>query len=150
MNETILVIHILSAAVWIGTAVFFGYAGPRFRTIGGPAVKGWIEVALGSIPRVIVPAAVLTALSGVTLVLIEEAWDWDDAFVWIGLGVSVVVLSIGLGWNAPNMRRALTALEAQDFPTVAASMRKVAGAGILILVLLVFAEFVMVFRLGSG
>ena len=113
-------------------------------------MKGWIEVALGSIPRVIAPAAVLTALSGVTLVLIEEAWDWDDAFVWIGLGVSVVVLSIGLGWNAPNMRRALTALEAQDFPTVAASMRKVAGAGILIPVLLVFSEFVMVFRLGSG
>jgi hypothetical protein len=64
-----------------GVRCFSGYAGPRFRTIGGPAVNGWIQVALGSILRIFAPAAVLTALTGVTLLLVEEAWDWDDAFV---------------------------------------------------------------------
>ena len=149
MHELLLVVHILSAAVWIGTAVFFGYAGPRFRAIGGPAAAGWIEVALGAIPRLISPVAILTMLSGVTLVLVEEAWGWGDAFVWIGLGVFLVVLVVGLAWNAPNMRKGLASLETGDFPAVAVAMRKVANGGLLMLALLVFAEFAMVYRLGS-
>lgn len=150
MENTILTIHILSAAAWIGVALFFGYAGPRFRDIGGPAVAGWIQVALGSITRFITPAALTTVLSGLLLVMVEEAWGFDDLFVWIGLSVFVLVLGLGLGWNAPNLRKALDALEAQDMATVAASMKKVANAGMAIIVLLVFAEFAMVFRLGSG
>lgn len=149
MNEALLAVHILSAAAWIGTAVFFGYAGPRFRDIGGPAVAGWIRVAIGSIPRFVTPVALLTVLTGVTLVLVEDEWGWGDAFVWVGLGVFVVVLAIGIWWNVPNMRRALTALEAQDFPSVAAAMRRVASAGLLIVALLFFAEFAMVYRLGT-
>lgn len=150
MDETLLAIHILSAAAWIGAGMFFGYAGPRFRAVGGPAVSGWIQVALGAITRFVAPAAILTALSGVVLVLVEDEFGWDDPFVWIGLAVFVVVLSIGLGWTAPKMRTALVALESGDMPSVAAAMRNVANAGVVIVVLLVFAEFAMVFRLGAG
>lgn len=150
VERSVLTIHILSAAVWIGTGVFFMYAGPRFKGIGGPAVAGWIQVALDAITRVVTPAAILTVLSGVTLVLIEKAWGWGDAFVWIGIAVFVVVLSIGIGWSAPNMTRALTALETRDMPTVAVSMKRVANGGLLIVALLIFAEFAMVFRLGAG
>ncbi len=150
MEEILLAIHILSAAAWIGTALFFGYAGPRFRHIGGPAVTGWIQVALGSIPRFIAPAAVLTLLSGLGLVMVAEEWGFDDGFVWIGVVVFVVVLGLGLGWNAPNLRQALAALEDGDMPTVAASMKKVANAGIVIVLLLFFAEFAMVFRFWAG
>lgn len=149
LENTLLTIHILSAAVWIGTAVFFGYAGPRFRAVGGPAVAGWIQVALGAIPRFLAPAAVVTALTGAVLVMVESEWGWDDGFVWIGLVVFVVALAIGLLWNAPTMRTALTALEAEDMPAVGAAMRKVATAGLVIVVLLFFAEFAMVFRLGT-
>ena len=150
MESTILTIHILSAAAWIGVALFFGYAGPRFRAIGGPAVAGWIRVALGSISRFITPAALRTVLTGLLLVMVEEEWGFDDVFVWVGLSVFVVVLGLGLGWNAPNLRRALVALEDRDMPTVAASMKRVANAGMAIIVLLIFAEFAMVFRLGAG
>lgn len=149
MEETLLAIHILSAAAWIGTAVFFGYAGPRFRDVGGPAVAGWIQVALGAIPRFVSPVAILTVLSGATLVLVEDEWDWADGFIWVGLAVFIVTLAIGLAWNAPNMRKALAALESKDMPTVGAAMKKVAYAGIVIVLLLFFAEFAMVFRLGA-
>lgn len=150
MDESLLAIHILSAAAWIGTAVFFGYAGPKFRDIGGPAVAGWIQVALGAIPRFVSPVAILTVLSGVVLVVVEDEWGWGDAFVWIGVAVFVVALAIGLMWNVPNMRTALVALEAKDMPAVGASMKRVAMAGLLIVVLLFFAEFAMVFRFGAG
>ena len=149
MDDLILLIHILSAAVWIGTAVFFGYAGPRFRQIGGPSVTAWVEVALSAIPRVVTPAALLTLLSGVSLVLIKDEWGWGDAFVWIGLAVFASVLAIGLGWNAPNMRRGLSALQAGDFPAVAPAMRRVATGGLVMISLLIFAEVAMVYRLGA-
>jgi len=150
MDETLLAIHILSSGVWIGTGVFFMYAGPRFRGIGGPAVVGWIKVALSAIPRFISPAAILTVLSGVVLVLVEEEWDWADAFVWIGLAIFLVVLGIGVLWNAPNMRRALAALEAKEMPAVGAAMKRVSVGGLLMVALLVVAEFAMVFRIGAG
>jgi hypothetical protein len=150
MEETLLVVHILSAAVWIGTGVFFMYAGPRFRGIGGPAVIGWIQVALSAIPRFISPAAILTVLSGIVLVLVEEEWAWSDGFVSIGLAVFVVVLGVGVFWNAPNMRRALSALEAKEMPAVGAAMKRVANGGLVMVALLVFAEFAMVFRIGAG
>jgi len=150
LEETILAIHILSAAAWIGTAVFFGYAGPRFRDIGGPAVAGWIRVAMGAIPRFVSPVAILTVLSGATLVTVEDQWGWGDGFVWIGFAVFVVTLSIGLAWNTPNMRKALSALESEDFPSVGAAMKKVANGGLVIVALLFLAEFAMVFRIGSG
>jgi hypothetical protein len=126
------------------------YAGPRFRGIGGPAVVGWIQVALSAIPRFISPAAILTVLSGVALVLVEDEWDWVDAFVWIGLAVFLVVLGIGVLWNAPNMRRALTALEAREMPAVTAAMRRVSLGGLVMVALLLFAEVAMVFRIGAG
>jgi hypothetical protein len=149
VGETLLTIHILSAATWIGTAVFFGYAGPRFRDFGGPAVAGWIQVALGAIPRFVSPVAVLTILSGATIVAVEDEWAWGDGFIWIGVAVFVVTLAIALTWNVPNMRKALAALEAKDMPAVGAAMKNVANAGIVIVLLRFFAEFAMVFRLGA-
>lgn len=150
MEELILTIHILSAAAWIGTSLFFGYAGPRFRDIGGPPVAGWIKVVLGSIPRFVAPAGILTGVSGALLVVVDESWQWSDAFVGIGLAVVVVVLAIGLSWNVPNLRRALASLETGDMPAVGAAMKKVSQGGMLIVVLLIATEFVMVYRLGSG
>jgi hypothetical protein len=149
LEELLLVVHILSAAIWIGTAVFFGYAGPRFRNVGGPAVAGWIEVALGAIPRFISPVAILTMVSGVALVVVQDEWGWDDGFVWVGLAVFVLVLAVGVGWNAPNMRKGLAAFEAGDLPAVAKAMREVANGGLLMVSLLVLAEFAMVYRFAA-
>lgn len=126
------------------------YAGPRFREVGGPAVAGWIQVALSAIPRFISPAAILTVLSGAVLVSVEEQWGWGDAFVWIGLSVFFLVLGIGVFWSAPNMRSALSAMESKDMPAVAGAMKRVATGGLVMVALLVFAEFAMVFRIGAG
>ncbi|MGD2061340.1 MAG: hypothetical protein PVF87_10775, partial [Acidimicrobiia bacterium] len=80
----------------------------------------------------------------------EEEWAWSDGFVSIGLAVFVVVLGVGVFWNAPNMRRALSALEAKEMPAVGAAMKRVANGGLVMVALLVFAEFAMVFRIGAG
>ena len=149
MDDVVVVIHILFAAVWIGGSVFLAFAGPQFRKIGGPAALGWLKVVLEAVPKLLAPAALLTGLSGVTIVLVQDEWDWGDPFVGIGITVVVVVLVIGLGMNTPNLRKALAALEAGDMPAAGAALQRVATAGMVVILLLIFAEYVMVTRLGA-
>jgi len=149
LSETLLIIHILSAASWIGGSFLLGFAGPRMGKAGGPAAGAWVGVVLEAIPKFFVPAAVLTLLSGITIVATEEQWDWADPFVGIGMSVVVVALGIALLNNAPRLRAMLRAAQAGDTPTLAANARKVMQGGAAIAVLLVLTEIAMVLRFGT-
>jgi hypothetical protein len=149
VDETILTIHILSAAVWIGSSSFFAFAGPRFAKVGGPPALAWIGIVIDAIRKFLVPAALLTGISGMVLVATQDEWEWSDGFVSIGLAVFVVVLGIGTGFNLPNLKKAQKYAADGDFQAVGATARKVARAGGLMILLLVFAEAAMVFRLGA-
>lgn len=150
MDDLLVLLHILFAAAWIGASAFLGFAGPQFKKIGGPAALGWVKVVLQAVPKFLAPSGILTGLSGVLIVLTSEEWDWSDPFVGIGIGVVVVVLTIGLGLNAPNLRKALAAFESGDMPSAGGALQRVATAGMVIILLLIFAEYAMVTRLGVG
>ncbi len=150
MEETLLIIHILSAAAWIGGSMFLGFAGPRMASAGGPAAGAWIGVALASVTRFFTPVALLTAASGITMVFVLDQWEWTDAFVWVGLGVFVLALAIALGNNVRAMKAARSAAQAGDMEEAAANGRKLVRGGALIVILLIAAEVAMVLRLGAG
>lgn len=149
MNETVLIIHILSAAAWIGGSMLLGIVAPKMGRAGGPAAGAWIGVVLEVVPRFFIPAAVLTLASGATLVLIEDAWAWSDAFVGIGIAIVVVALAIALLNNVPSLKRMASAAASGDMPTVAVNARKVKVGGSTITLLLIAAEIAMVLRLGA-
>ncbi len=128
MDDLLLLLHILFAAAWIGTALFFAFAGPRFGKKGGPAAIGWLEVVFEALRKFVVPSAVLTALTGVLLVITQEEWGWSDPFVSIGLGVFIVVIGIGTGYSLPNLRKASRGCRSARF-SVCRGPRRKAGAG---------------------
>lgn len=148
MSETLLIIHILSAAAWLGGSFLLGFAGPRMGRAGGPAAGAWVGVVLEAIPKFFIPAALLTLLSGMAIVATEEQWDWGNPFVGIGMTVVVVAIAIALLNNAPGLRGMLQAAQAGDTATLAAKARKVMRGGAAIAVLLVLTEIAMVLRLG--
>lgn len=150
MSETILIIHILSAAAWIGGSMLLGFVAPRMARAGGPAAGAWIGVVLEVVPRFFIPSAILTLASGVTLVLIQDEWAWSDAFVGIGLAIVIVALGIAILNNIPSLKKMATAAASGDMPTVAANARRVKAGGSSITILLVLAEIAMVLRLGAG
>lgn len=150
MSETLLIVHILSAAAWLGGSFLLGFAGPRMGRAGGPAAGAWVGVVLEAIPKFFLPAALLTLASGITIVATEEQWNWADPFVGIGITVVVVALAIALLNNAPGLRAMLKAAQAGDMPTVAANAKKVTLGGATIALLLVLTEIFMVLRLGAG
>jgi hypothetical protein len=147
--EFLLIIHILSAAAWLGGSFLIGFAGPRMAKAGGESLVSWLGVLLEAGTKFFLPAGLLTALSGILIVVVEEHHSWSEVFVGIGLVVAVVVLSIGLFVNGPAGQGALAAIKAGDMPTAVANARKAAIGGIAMMLLLVAAEVSMVLRLGA-
>jgi hypothetical protein len=149
MTETLLIIHILAAAAWIGGGLLSGFLGPSMGAAGGETAINWIKSTHRAATRYYIPAATLTLLSGVGLVLVEEAYDWGAPFVWIGLVVVVLAAGAVSTILVPSAQKALTALEAGDFPSVAPHARRAGLTGRIIVILLMLAEVTMVLRLGA-
>lgn len=150
MEETLLIIHILSAAAWIGASMYLGFAGPRMANAGGPAAGAWIGVVLASVTRFFTPVALLTAVSGAAMVVLLDQWDWSDGFVTVGLGVVALALAIAWGNNVRALKDARSAAQAGLMEEAASHGRRVVRGGAAILLLLVAAEVAMVLRWGAG
>lgn len=142
-------VHILSAAAWIGGGLLNGYIGPKMAAAGGPVAIQWLKVGIRAGGRFFIPAGVLTGLSGIALVVVDDAYDWSDGFV--GIGLAIVIIALVLAWWVllPAARGALAAAESGDFPAVAPKARRAALAGRVTVILLILAEIAMVLRLGA-
>jgi hypothetical protein len=96
------------------------------------------------------PAGILTALSGVGLVLTSDIYGWSDTFVSIGLGVVIAAGLIGAFAHRPGAEKMVTALETGDRATAAAEAKRAAIWGLVTSVLLIVAVVVMVLKTGAG
>lgn len=150
MSETLLIIHILAAATWIGGSLLLAFAGPRMARAGGPVAGAWINVVLQAVPRFFVPAALLTLISGLGLVSADDQWDWSNAFIGIGIAAVIIALAIALFNNVPAMKAILLAAPSGDMETVSANARKVVVGGSTISLILILTVIAMVLRLGVG
>ena len=96
------------------------------------------------------PAGLLTALSGIGLVVASDAYDWSDTFVSIGIAVVIAAGLIGALVHRPGGERIITALESGDRAAAARDGKKAAIWGAVTIVLLIVAVVVMVLKTGAG
>ena len=96
MNDFFLILHVLSAAAWIGGGLFNGFVAPRMARSGGEAALGWARTSAEAGIKYYNPAGVLTVLTGAGLVLVGDLYDWSDTFVSIGLGVALAAALIAV------------------------------------------------------
>ncbi|MEA1901901.1 MAG: DUF2269 family protein [Actinomycetota bacterium] len=150
MQHTLLILHILAAAAWIGGTIMLGFAGPRMAKAGGPAAGAWLQVTLDASGKYFMPAAILSLLTGSFLVETNDAWAWSDTFVWIGAVVIVLAIVIGLVVNKPAATAAKEAAEAGDMAAAASNAQRAALGGQIIMFLLIASEILMVTKFGSG
>ncbi len=147
MIETVLLIHILSAAAWIGGGFLNLFLGPRMAKAGGPVTIAWIQALIEAASRYFTTAGTLTLLSGIGLVLVMSEHGFTDPFVITGIVVVVVALGIVGAVLTPATKAALAAAEGGDFPAAGANARRAARAAQTNIILLVLAEIVMVFQI---
>jgi hypothetical protein len=151
VTHFLLIIHILAAAAWIGGALLSGFAGPRMARSGVEgAPLAWARVAAEAGAKYFNPAGILTALSGIGLVLTSDIYRWSDTFVSIGLGVVIATALIGAIVHRPGGEKIVSALESGDQATAAAEGKRAAIWGAVTGVLLIVAVVVMVLKTGSA
>ncbi|MDP9494369.1 MAG: hypothetical protein M3P87_03930 [Actinomycetota bacterium] len=150
MNEFLLIVHVLAAATWVGAGVLSGFVGSHIAREGGAAALGWARVSKEAGLKVFNPAGLLTAVSGILLVVSSDIYDWADTFVTVGLAVVVLTGVIGGVVHRPDSDRLITALESADHQTAAAIGKRAAIWGAVTLALLIVAVSVMVLKTGAG
>jgi hypothetical protein len=129
--------------------VAVSFIGPKMAAAGGPVAVQWLRVVIQAGGRFFIPAGLMTGLSGIALILADDAYDWADAFVGIGLAIAVIALAMASWILLPAAKRALAAAEEGQFPAVAPQARRAGLTGRVIVVLLILAEIAMVLRLGA-
>jgi uncharacterized membrane protein len=109
-----LFLHVLGAIAAVGPTLTYGLwaaraakAGPRVRTFVIESTA-WVDNHLAT------PAFVLQAVTGITLILLQERDFFDTAWLLMGVGLYVVVFVLAVVALAPATRRQRAASIALD------------------------------------
>ncbi|MGH8873202.1 MAG: hypothetical protein ACRDWS_14660 [Acidimicrobiia bacterium] len=149
MHNVLLVIHVLSVILWLGSGMGATYIGSRLVRESGTVALAWLRVAEGMGPRLYGPASGLTLLSGIGLVLTSDAYGFGSLFVVLGMAVWVLI-AIGNGaYAGPREKRAVQAFESGDEETGRQTLRKLNGFVTVEFLLLVAIVIVMIYRWGA-
>ena len=148
MRDTLLVIHILAAATWFGGSMTAGFLASRMRAIGHEAGSGFMA-GFEKMGRLYYPpSAVVILATGIWLVIDNDAYNFEDSFVVIGVVSVILGAFLGIRIFGPLAQQARAAHEAQDETALDRTYRRFAGFGVLDIAILAFAVISMVTKLG--
>lgn len=106
LGDTLLFLHIIGAAGWIGGATFAYFYLGQLAKEGGADRGHNMESYMDRLRQYGTVAIPLVLLTGVGLVFTEDQWSWEDTFVWVGIG-AIVVSGIWQGAYAKKKDEAL-------------------------------------------
>ena len=89
----LLVIHVITAMVYVGGHILENLLLYRHRDMDGRS-RVFNAIRVGE-PAINVAAPIMI-LTGVAMVVLDDAWKFSDPFVMIGLGAIVVSVVLGL------------------------------------------------------
>ncbi len=147
MQETLLIIHILAAATWVGGSAAVTFLNGPLRARGHEAGSAFMA-AFEKMGRLYFPpTAVIILVTGILLVLDSSVYGFEDPFVTVGFAVVVAGAVLGSMVFGPIARQARAAHDEGDDAAVASAYRRFARFGVLDIALLVFAFVAMVTKL---
>ncbi len=148
MYEFWLFLHIAAAAAWIGAAVRQLAEAPVVRG-GQPAARAlWYrsQVAMGT--RLFAPAAVIVLLSGILLVVDNEAVGFGTPFVSVGFAAVIFGAAVGPAVFGKRGEAAAAKLDAGDVAGAEAIARKTRPIALLDITILLVTLAAMVWKWG--
>ena len=149
MYQFLLWLHIIGAGTWLGANVTQVVAGRSFAREPRPAVAAFHRATVAMGTRLYTPVAVLILVTGILMVLQNDAWDFENLFVVIGFAMVVLGAVLGSAVFAPTGRRTAQAYEDGDEGAAAAGERRLAGFGTLDTALLLVTIGAMVWKWGA-
>lgn len=149
MRDTLLIIHIVAVSLWLGGSVMNGLLNVRLASTGNlsaQAVLARVEENLGT--TFYAPVAILTLLTGIGLVLGDEAYSFGDVFVSAGFLAIIVAAVLGPTKFTPLGERMAEAFEAGDAEAGQAASREISRWSALDVGLILIALALMVIKPG--
>lgn len=149
LRDILLILHIAGAGAWLGANIVQALA-PSLAAKQGPAAQaGWYRIAAKLSSRLYMPAAILILITGIWMVLLNDAYGFGTLFVTIGFGMIIVGAILGILVFDRGSEQAATAIEAGDQAAIRSATGRLAGFGVLDTLLLLFTITAMVLRLGA-
>ena len=148
MRDALLIVHILAAATWLGAGVTVGFLTPRLRRTGNESAGAFMAVYERMGLLVFNPAGILVLLTGVFLV-IDGPWEFESAFVVIGVLVVIIGAVFGARVFTPLSRDAQAAHAAGDVARLDRIYSRFRTFGAIDVSLIVLAIVVMVLKVGA-
>lgn len=103
-RNLLLVLHIASAAGWLGANLVQLVLTPQFARKGGEVAASWFDAASWLGKRYYNIVGIVLALTGILLVQ-ETGYDWSAGFVAVGITVIVIGAVLGITFFAPEGER---------------------------------------------
>lgn len=145
-RQILLVLHIAGAGTWLGANVMQAVVPPMAARAGGATLASWYRITAGLGKRLYIPAAVLILVTGVLMVLENDAYGFGTRFVTIGFGMVVVGAALGSLVFEPGGVAAAEAIESEDQSAIRRHVAKLTRFGLIDTLLLLFTITAMVLR----
>jgi uncharacterized membrane protein SirB2 len=150
MRNTLLVLHLIGVAIWLGGNVTLAFAGPRTAAAPKEARLWWAQTQ-GAMARVLYNVAgILVLLTGVGLVLQNKVIEFSATFVTIGFVAVIIGAVLGMTVFGPGSRKLVAAIEAGDEAEEKSLNNRLAAFGLLDTLVVVFTIAAMVGAWGIG
>lgn len=146
-REILLVLHIAGAGTWLGANVVQAVVPPVAARSGVAVLAGWYRISSVMARRLYMPAAILILITGVLLVLENDAYGFGSVFVTIGFGMIIVGAALGILVFGPGGDAAAEAVESGDQWTIRTAVARITRWGLIDTLLLLFTITAMVLRL---
>lgn len=145
LNDILLIIHIAAAGTWLGANVLQAVVPGLAARQGVEAVAGWFRVAGELSKKLYMPASILLLITGIVMVIQNDAFEFESPFVVVGFGMIVVGALLGVFVFDPGSSEAADAVESGDQARVKAATSRLATFGTIdtLLLLLTIAAMVM-------
>jgi uncharacterized membrane protein len=146
-RNILLVLHIGGAGTWLGANVVQAVVPPAAARLGKETLAGWYRLSSLLARRLYIPAAILILITGVLLVVENEAYGFGTTFVTIGMVMIVVGAVLGLTVLGPGGDAAAAAVESEDESMIRSAVARLTRWGLVDTLLLLFTITAMVLRL---
>lgn len=149
--DTIKLLHVLAAVVWVGTGLYFQYAGSRLKRAGTPEQMASFAGHVAAAAPLLIVSSITVLVAGIVLVLYAPGLDFTDTWIWLGLvgyAATFVTGNFVLRPRADRLARAMAA-EGPTSATAQALIGQLFAIARIDQVVLVLVIAVMVFKPGA-
>jgi len=142
-------LHVSLAIIWVGGGIFGAIVTERAKAATPAHTLGIARDMEFAAKRVFAPAAMLTLVFGILMVLDADAFEFEQAWIVIGIGAVAISAVLGMAYLAPQTTKLVAELESGD-ANASTRLKAISRVSLIDLVILLVAVWAMIVKPGLG